>query len=180
MARYAMVLDTRRCVGCHSCTVACKVHNELPVDMIYNCVTTVGPTGVYPDLHMVHVPLLCMHCATSPCVESCPTCASQQQADGVVFVEDGKCVGCQACIMACPYGARVMNHASGAVQQCDFCKDRVAAGKKPHCVATCHQKARIFGDLDDENSEVARLVHGEKTVRLLEELNTEPHAFYIY
>jgi Fe-S-cluster-containing dehydrogenase component len=180
MARYAMVIDTRRCVGCHSCTVACKVGNDLPVDMIYNIVTTVGPTGVYPDLHMVHLPLLCMHCANSPCVDTCPTCASQQREDGVVFVEDQKCVGCQACVMACPYGARIPNAQSGAVQKCDFCKDRVDEGKNPLCVNTCHQKARIFGDLDDVDSEVYHLVNNEKVTRLLEDLNTEPHVFYIY
>ncbi len=181
MARYAMVIDTRSCIGCHSCTVACKVHNDLPVEIIYNPVTTVGPTGVYPDLHMVHIPLLCMHCDNAPCVDACPTCASQRRdKDGIVFVEDEKCVGCLACVMACPYGARIKNHATGAVQKCDFCKDRVDLGMNPHCVNTCHQKARIFGDLDDPESEVAKLVNGENAVRLLGELNTEPYVFYIY
>lgn len=181
MARYAMVIDTRSCIGCHSCTVACKVHNDLPVEIIYNPVTTVGPTGVYPDLHMVHIPLLCMHCDNAPCVDACPTCASQRRdKDGIVFVEDEKCVGCLACVMACPYGARIKNHETGAVQKCDFCKDRVDLGMKPHCVNTCHQKARIFGDLDDPESEVSKLVNGENAVRLLGELNTEPYVFYIY
>lgn len=180
MARYAMVLDTGRCVGCHSCTVACKVHNELPVEMIYNPVTTVGPTGVFPDVHMLHVPLLCMHCENPPCVDACPTFASQRRDDGIVFVDEEKCVGCKACVMACPYGARVSNHKKGTVQKCDFCKDRVDAGKEPHCVKTCHQRARTFGDLDDKNSEVYKLVHGKHTVRLLAELNTDPYVFYIY
>ena len=180
MARYAIVFDLRHCVGCHSCTVACRVNNELPIDMIYNPVTTVGPTGVYPNVSMVNVPLICMHCNTPPCVDACPTGASQRRDDGIVFVEDKKCVGCLACVMACPYGARVKNHETGAVQKCDFCKDRVDAGEQPYCVRTCHQKARIFGDLDDETSEVYRLVNGERTVRLLAELGTEPYAFYIY
>lgn len=180
MARYAMVLDTRRCIGCHSCTVACKVNNELPVDMIYNPVTTVGPTGVFPHLHMVHVPLLCMHCDNPPCVDACPTKASQRRDDGIVFVDDNKCVGCKACVLACPYGARIPNPETGSVQKCDFCKDRVDQGLLPYCVLTCHQKARTFGDLDDPSSEVYKLVHGEHVVRLLAELDTEPHAFYIY
>lgn len=180
MARYAIVLDTRRCVGCHSCTVACKVHNDLPVDMIYNPVTTIGPTGVFPNVHMVHIPLLCMHCGNPPCVDACPTGASQQRADGIVFVDDRKCVGCKACVMACPYGARIPNHEKGTVQKCDFCMERVDAGKEPHCVKTCHQKARSFGDLEDETSEVYKLVNGEHAVRLLAELGTEPFAFYIY
>ncbi len=179
MARYAMVLDTRRCVGCHSCTVACRVHNDLPLEMIYNPVVTVGPIGVFPNVHMAHLPLLCMHCGNSPCVDACPTGASQQRPDGIVFVEEKKCISCKACVMACPYGARVCNHEKGTVQKCNFCMDRVDEGKLPHCVKTCHQKARIFGDLEDETSEVYKLVNSKHPVRLLGELNTEPYAFYI-
>ena len=179
MARYAIVLDTRRCIGCHSCTVACKVKNELPIDMIYNPVTTVGPIGNFPNVHMIHLPLVCMHCGNPPCVECCPTGASQQRADGIVWVDEKKCVGCLACVMACPYGARVPNPEKGIVQKCDFCMDRVQAGKEPHCVQTCHQRARIFGDLEDENSEVFKLVNREAVNRLLPELGTEPYAFYI-
>ncbi len=180
MARYAMVIDTRSCIGCHSCTVACKVHNNLPVDMIYNPVTTVGPTGVYPNLHMAHIPLLCMHCEQTPCVNACPTGASQRRADGIVWIEESKCVGCKTCVMVCPYGARVSNHEKGTVQKCDFCFDRVDKGSIPRCVQSCHQKARIFGDLDDETSEVFKLVNGEHAVRLLDDLGTEPYVFYIY
>ncbi|MCB8814813.1 4Fe-4S dicluster domain-containing protein [Desulfosporosinus shakirovi] len=180
MARYAMVIDTRSCIGCHSCTVACRVHNNLPVDMIYNPVTTVGPTGVYPNLHMAHIPLLCMHCEQTPCVNSCPTGASQRREDGIVWIEESKCVGCKTCVMVCPYGARVSNHEKGTVQKCDFCFDRVDKGSIPRCVQSCHQKARIFGDLDDETSEVFKLVNGEHAVRLLDDLGTEPYVFYIY
>ena len=179
MARYAMVIDVRLCVGCHSCTVACKVHNDLPVDIIYNPVTTVGPTGVFPNLQMYNIPLLCMHCGNSPCVDSCPTGASQQREDGIVFVDEKKCVGCKACYMACPYGARVYNKKKGVIQKCDFCKDRVDVGKLPYCVQTCHQKARVFGDLDDPSSEVYKMVNGEHAVRLMGELGTEPYVFYI-
>ncbi|TGE39927.1 4Fe-4S dicluster domain-containing protein [Desulfosporosinus fructosivorans] len=178
--RYAMVIDTRSCIGCQSCTVACKVHNNLPVDMIYNPVTTVGPTGVYPNLHMAHIPLLCMHCENAPCVNACPTGASQRRDDGIVWVDESKCVGCKSCVMACPYGARVSNHEKGTVQKCDFCFDRVDKGNVPRCVQSCHQKARIFGDLEDETSDVFKLVNGEHAVRLLDELGTEPYVFYIY
>ena len=179
MARYAMVMDTRRCIGCQSCTVACRVNNELPLDMIYNPVTTVGPVGVFPNIHMTYLPLICMHCANPPCVECCPTGASQQRLDGIVWVDQNKCVGCKACVMACPYGARIPNHEKGVVQKCDFCLERVEAGKAPWCVKTCHQKARIFGNLDDPSSEVHQLVYREGAVRLLEELGTEPQVYYI-
>ena len=180
MTRYAMVLDTRLCIGCESCTVACKVNNELPVDMIYNPVTTVGPVGVYPDLHMTHIPLLCMHCDNPPCVSCCPTGASQQREDGVVWVDPDKCIGCKACVLACPYDARTPNQETGVVNKCDFCIDRVEEGLEPYCVKTCHQRARIFGDLDDPNSEVSKLVNKYNVRQLLPELGTEPHVFYIY
>ena len=179
MARYAIVLDARRCVGCHACTVACKTNNDLPLDMIFNPVTTVGPTGSFPDLHMFHLPLLCMHCENPPCVDCCPTGASKKREDGIVWVDEDQCVGCKACVMACPYGARVPNLEKGVVQKCDFCLDRVQQGKDPYCVTTCHQQARIFGDLEDKNSEVYQLVHNNKTSQLLVELGTDPHGFYI-
>ena len=179
MTRYAMILDTRRCIGCQSCTVACRVNNELPLDMIYNPVTTVGPVGVFPHVHMLHYPLLCMHCENPPCVSACPTGASQQADDGIVWVEAAKCIGCKACIQACPYNARHHNHTTGTVNKCDFCKDRTREGLEPYCVKTCHQRARSFGDLDDPNSEVRRLYDSTMTVQLLPELGTEPSVYYI-
>lgn len=179
MARYAMVIDLERCIGCHSCTVACRTHNELPVEMIYNPVMTIGPKGKFPHVSLGHLPLLCMHCAEPPCVDCCPTGASQQRADGVVFVEQAKCVGCKTCIMSCPYGARKVNRETCTVVKCDFCKDRLDQGLMPHCVNTCHQKARVFGDIEDPESEVYKLVNSSKTRRIHEELGTEPHVFYI-
>jgi len=179
MTRYAMVMDTRRCIGCQSCTVACKINNELPIEMIYNPVVTVGPQGIYPHLHMNHYPLICMHCDNPPCVNACPTGASQQSEDGIVWVDAKKCMGCKACIQACPYHSRHLNRATGAVQKCDFCKDRVRQGEEPYCVQTCHQRARIFGDLDDQKSEISLLVNSIETSRFLVERGTDPQVYYI-
>ncbi len=179
MTHYAMILDTRRCIGCQSCTAACKINNELPIDMIYNPVTTVGPAGIYPNLHMTHIPLLCMHCENPPCVSACPTGASQQAQEGTVWVEESRCIGCKACIQACPYHARHINHITGTTYKCDFCKNRVQLGLEPYCVKTCHQRARIFGDLDDPNSEISRLFNMTMTVQLLSELDTNPSVYYI-
>jgi len=179
MTRFAMIMDTRRCIGCHSCTVACKVKNELPVDMIYNPVFTPPPIGVFPNVHMNFYPLICMHCDEPPCVECCPTGASQQSEDGIVWVDPDKCIGCKACIQACPYHARHLNRVTGVVQKCDFCKEPAREGLEPYCVKTCHQRARIFGDLDDPQSAVSRLLNSIHSVQLLPELGTDPQVYYI-
>lgn len=179
MTRYAMVMDTRRCIGCDSCTIACKVWNELPLDVMYCPVITDGPHGVYPHVHMTHIPLICMHCEDAPCVHACPTGASKQDDDGIVWVEERTCISCGACIAACPYNARHRDTEKGVVVKCNFCMDRVRDGQEPFCVKTCHQRARIFGDLDNEKSEVSVLVNSLRTERLYEDLGTEPQVYYI-
>ena len=106
MTRYAMVIDQRRCIGCHSCTVACRTWNDLPLDIIYNPVVTEGAQGKWPHVHRTYTPTLCMHCANPECVPCCPTGASQQDDDGVVWVDSKKCMACKVCVNACPYGMR--------------------------------------------------------------------------
>ena len=179
MARFTMIMDTRRCIGCHSCTVACKVNNELPVDMIYNPVFTFGPNGVFPHVSMTYYPLICMHCENPPCVGCCPSGASQQDADGIVWVGQNTCIGCKACIQACPYRARHANVKTGTIQKCDFCKERAREGLEPFCVQTCHQRARIFGDLDNPESEVSHMKNSMHTLQLLPEIGTDPQVYYI-
>ncbi len=184
MAHYGMVMDQRRCIGCQSCTVACRAWNDLPLDIIYNPVVTEGVQGAYPNVHETWTPLICMHCVNAPCVACCPTGASQKDPDtGIVFVDSAKCMGCKVCVNACPYGARdtsgMVSHLEGYVRKCNFCRDRVARGEQPYCVATCHQRARIFGDLDDPGSDISKLVGSVGTYRLLEEYGTEPSVYYI-
>lgn len=179
MTRYAMVIDQRRCIGCQSCTVACRTWNDLPVDTIYNPVVSEGVQGHFPNVHLTFTPLLCMHCENAPCTGCCPTGASQQDEDGIVWVDETKCMGCKVCVNACPYGARSVNEEEGFVRKCTFCKDRVRDGDQPYCVATCHQKARIFGDLDDPESEVSKLVGSLKTERIFTDLGTDPQVYYI-
>ena len=185
MTRYAMVIDQRRCIGCHSCTVACRTWNDLPLDIIYNPVVTEGAQGKWPHVHRTYTPTLCMHCANPECVPCCPTGASQQDDDGVVWVDSKKCMACKVCVNACPYGMRDTSvlgpRLHRFVRKCTFCKDRRAEepGSMPYCVQTCHQKARIFGDLDDPNSEVSKLVNSLHTERLFTEHGTEPEVYYI-
>ena len=179
MTRWAMVIDLRRCIGCQACTVACQMGNDLPLGMFWNIVTTVRPEGKFPALTYHHFPRLCYHCANPPCVPCCPTGASTQREDGIVFSDPDKCIGCGACIMSCPYGARTLNKQRGIAQKCTFCADSIAEGMQPFCVSTCHQRARIFGDLDDTNSEVYQLVNTKNVFQLMPELGTDPHVYYI-
>ena len=187
MARMCMVIDQRRCIGCQSCTVACRTWNDLPMDIIYNPVLCEGTTGTWPNVHRNYLPTLCMHCENPECVPCCPTGASQQDEDGTVWVDYKKCMGCKVCVNACPYGMRdtstspYVKRFDQYVRKCTFCRDRRhdEPGKDPYCVQTCHQKARIFGDLDDPNSEVSKLIGSVETFRLLEELGTEPQIYYI-
>ena len=130
MTRYAMVIDQRRCIGCHSCTVACRTWNDLPLDIIYNPVVTEGAQGKWPHVHRTYTPTLCMHCANPECVPCCPTGASQQDDDGVVWVDSKKCMACKVCVNPCPYGMRDTSvlgpRLHRFVRKCTFCKDRRA------------------------------------------------------
>lgn len=179
MTRWAMVIDLKKCVGCQACTIACQMKNELPLGMFWNIVTTVGPSGKFPYVNYYHLPRPCFHCDDPPCVHCCPTGASVKNEDGIVKVDEEKCVGCGACVIACPYGARTKNEELGVVQKCTFCPDNIKQGLEPFCVSTCHQRARIFGDLSNPDSEVHRLVHTENTVQIMPELGTDPHVYYI-
>jgi Fe-S-cluster-containing dehydrogenase component len=179
MARLAMVIDLRRCIGCQACTIACQMGNDLPLGMFWNLVTTVGPKGNYPTSSLYHIPRPCFHCANPPCVPCCPTGASRQRDDGIVIVDQDKCIGCGACIMSCPYGARTRNKELGVTQKCTFCADLIEQGMEPYCVSACHQRARIFGDLDESESEVCQLMNTDNTTQLMPELGTDPHVYYI-
>ena len=185
MTRYAMVIDNRRCIGCHSCTVACRTWNKLPIDIIYNPVLTEGVKGTWPNVHREWTPMLCQHCAKPACVPACPTGASIQDEDGTVWVDYKKCMACKVCVNACPYGMRDVSKTEEFfhrfVRKCTFCRNarQLDPDAQPYCVKTCHQKARIFGDLDDPNSEVSKIVASVKTERLLEDLGTEPQIYYV-
>lgn len=205
MTRYGMVIDLKKCIGCHFCSVACKTENGIGQGS-WSHVDTVGEsrtdtaTGEYPNLKMVYLPVLCMHCQDAPCVEVCPTGACYQREDGIVMVDYDKCVGCRYCIVACPYQARYYNeerggyfaaepasgekpgyqpHKLGVTEKCTLCVHRVEREQNPACVEVCPMGARIFGDLDDPESEVCRLITYKRGTRLLEELGTEPSVYYL-
>ena len=150
---YAIVTDLNRCVGCFACNAACKTVNNVPIGNFWTKVLRVGPTPKYegaqsPDVEMYFLPLQCQHCKNPECVKVCPTKASHVAADGTVQIDKEKCIGCQFCVMACPYGVRYLNEAEGVVEKCTLCEQQIANGELPQCVAQCGGRAKYFGDLD--------------------------------
>ncbi|MCL5039846.1 MAG: 4Fe-4S dicluster domain-containing protein [Firmicutes bacterium] len=155
MARFAMLVDLRRCVGCQACTVACQQQWGLEPEQRFTKVESVE-YGQFPQVSRRFVTTQCMHCDNPPCQEVCPTGATYKRQDGIVVIDEDKCVGCQYCLTACPYGARTYNEKRSIVQKCSFCAVRLGAGQEPACVNTCLGQARIFGDLDDPKSAIAK------------------------
>ena len=184
--RYAMAIDLRKCIGCMSCVVACKSEFGVPLG-VWRTWVKVADKGTYPNTRRVFMPRLCNHCDYPVCVRNCPTQATFKHKDGFVLQRYNRCIGCRTCVVACPYNARHllpekrtdMNLPHAVVDKCTFCVHRVKRGLVPACVQACVGGARIFGDLNDPDSEVARLVSKQPVTVLKPELGTSPSVFYI-
>lgn len=176
--RYGMLIDAARCIHCGACVVACKAENDVPDDCNRNWLEE-HAFGAYPELRVVMSPAQCMQCDDAPCVRVCPTGASHRDRNGVVQVDTDDCIGCRYCIEACPYNARYFDERSGTVDKCTFCSHRVAAGQEPACVETCPTRTRVFGDLDDPGSEIARLAASGRVEVRLPAAGTQPKVFFL-
>ena len=153
MTHYAIVTDLNRCVGCLACSVACKALNNVPVGNFWNKTLRIGPNpieegGQFPDVYTYFLTVQCQHCENPECVAVCPTEASHVIEDGTVQIDKSKCIGCQFCAMACPYGVRYLNEEERVVEKCTLCEQTISQGELPACVAQCGGLARFFGDLD--------------------------------
>lgn len=204
--RYGMVVDTKSCIGCHTCAVTCKGENGVPDDIWWNRILTVGgddmdtPAGEFPSLKMSFLPLACQHCENPACIKVCPVGATYKDAEtGIVRQDYDKCIGCRMCMSACPYtGVRSFNweepnyaigfatgdadvpsHQKHTVEKCTLCYHRTAHGEEPECVGACPARARYFGDLNDPDSEVSRLVREREHMQLLPEMGTNPSVYYL-
>ena len=178
MARFAMAIDTKKCVGCMDCVVACKTENDVPEGFNRDWIVY-DVNGAYPTLNMEIRSERCNHCSEPPCVSCCPTGASHVHSlGGVVLVDHDVCIGCKACLASCPYDARFV-HPDGYADKCTFCIHRVEKGLQPACVAVCPTYCMYFGDLDDPNSEVSRLLKSRKNHAVLPEAGTKPQIFYM-
>ncbi len=176
--RYAMVIDLNRCIGCHACSVACKAEFDVPVG-VWRSWVTYGERGTYPDAVLSFLPRLCNHCEDAPCIPVCPTGATYQRDDGVVVIKEERCIGCGYCVEACPYEMRFLHPETKVASKCDFCVHRVDQGLEPACVQTCLGTARIFGDMNDPNSEVSQILKKEKVHQIRPDFGTEPRVFYV-
>lgn len=179
MVRYGMVFDLRYCVRSRSCYVACKVANGIsPSKRGYRRLSYLEyEEGEYPSVLRHFIQLPCMQCEDPVCVKVCPTGALYKNDDGIVLVDGERCDGCGHCVVACPYGACYIDEERGVVDKCDFCFER---GTRPACVDACQSQSIFFGDLDDPESEVSKLVSSGKAKPLLPELGMGPKVFYVW
>lgn len=200
-SRYGMGIQVDRCIGCLRCSEACKVENKVPKGNHFfrtwveryiikreNNVTVQLvergeeeysiPAPEKDTLRSFFVPKLCNHCTNPPCAQVCPVGATFLTEEGVVLVDDDRCIGCGYCIQACPYGARYMHPVKRVADKCTFCYHRVKKGKPPVCVMVCPTQARVFGDLNSLASPLARVIRMKNIHVLKPYLNTEPKVFY--
>ena len=203
---YGFTIDTKRCIGCHTCSVGCRMENNVPAEMWWNRVLTNGgelmdlPAGRFPQTTMSYLPVACQHCENPACVKVCPVGATYKDAEtGAVRQDYDKCIGCRMCMAACPYsGIRSYNweepkyytgvafgdadvpaHQKHTVEKCTMCWHRLAKGEQPFCIDICPERARKFGDFDDPTSEVAQLLAKRQYKQLLPEKGTRPSVYYL-
>ncbi len=180
MTQMSLVIDLDRCIGCESCTVACKQENGVRLGSFWSKVLKMGPYGKFPNLEMYFLSVLCQHCKNPQCTQVCPTGASYKREDGIVLIDKDKCIGCQYCLMACPYGVRTYNKEEGVVEKCTLCAHLVDIGEEPACVKTCIGKSRIFGDIDDPRSEVSlKIKAAGENLHTLADVGNSPSIRYI-
>jgi tetrathionate reductase subunit B len=179
---YGFVIDATRCIDCRACLVACRAENDVPLDATRIWVYDLGVQGTFPNVKQQFVPYNCMHCDEPPCVEVCPSEATYKRPqDGLVVIDEQACIGCALCVPACPYHARFINPTTGKADKCNACLQRVEQGEAPACVATCIGGARLFGDLNDPNSDVSVALRNAKRVTRLPApgVDTGPNIYYI-
>lgn len=175
---YGFVIDNRKCIGCHACSTACKSENEVPLGVHRTWVKTVE-RGIYPDVRRSFQVTRCNHCDNPPCVRICPVTAMYQRTDGIVEFDKDVCIGCKACMQACPYDAIHIDPETRTAAKCHYCSHRVEVGLEPACAVVCPTHAIVAGDLDDPTSEIARLVQSAKTTVRKPEQGTAPKVLYI-
>ncbi len=178
MANYGFIIDNRRCIGCHACTVACKSEHQVPIGVNRTWVKYVEK-GTFPTSRRLFSVLRCNHCNDAPCVEICPVTALYRRADGIVDFDNRRCIGCKACMQACPYDALYIDPETQTAAKCNYCAHRVDVGLEPACVVVCPTQAIVSGDLDDPQSRIAQIKNRHQVTARKVEKGTLPQLFYI-
>ena len=178
MPNYGFAIDLRKCIGCHACTIACKAEHDIPVG-VNRCWVKTVEKGTFPDTRRFFFPVLCNQCDEAPCAKICPTNALFKRRDGIVDLHGDSCIGCRACMVACPYDQLFIDPNTHTAEKCNFCANRVENELLPACVSVCPTECRIFGDLDDPTSEVAQIAQREAMSVRKPEKGTIPKVFYI-
>lgn len=193
-----MVIDLDLCIGCNACTMACKAEHGTGPGVFWSKVLE-RESGRTPHVERIFLPVLCNHCENPPCLQVCPTLATYQDGDGIVQIDYEKCIGCRACMAACPYQSRAyvrkedhyfpdtaiphgvdeLRGHEGVVQKCTLCHERVRRGEDPACVEVCPTSCRTFGDPDDPEGPLAPLLASERRFELLPEIGTRPRVHYL-
>lgn len=198
---YGIAIDIDKCIGCGNCARACKIENDIPVEPFYfrnwveqytitneQEILVSSPNGgidgfkqPVPDEDIYKtffVPKMCNHCADSPCTQVCPVGASFDSPEGIVLVDQNYCIGCGYCVQACPYGCRYIHPEKGVADKCTLCYHRLEKGLDPACMMICPTHARIYGDLNDKNSEVSLFLKEHNCAVLKPQLNTHAKLYY--
>ncbi len=175
---YGFVIDNRKCIGCHACSTACKSENEVPLGVQRTWVKSVEH-GQFPDVTRSFQVTRCNHCDNPPCVRICPVTAMYQRDNGIVEFDSAVCIGCKACMQACPYDAIYIDPETKTAAKCHMCSQRVDLALEPACVVVCPEHAILFGDTDDPASEISRALSAHHTTVRKPEQGTAPKLFYI-
>jgi Fe-S-cluster-containing dehydrogenase component/formate-dependent nitrite reductase membrane component NrfD len=178
MPNYGFAIDLRKCIGCHACTIACKAEHDIPIG-VNRCWVKTVEKGTFPETRRFFFPVLCNQCDEAPCAKICPTNALFKRPDGIVDLHGDSCIGCRACMVACPYDQLFIDPNTHTAEKCNFCANRVENDLLPACVSVCPTECRIFGDLDDPASEVAQIAQREASSVRKPEKGTIPKVFYI-
>lgn len=176
--QYGFVIDNRKCIGCHACTVACKSEHDVPIGVNRTWVKQTEK-GEFPNTRRVFSVLRCNHCTNAPCVSICPTEALFIREDGIVDFDARRCIGCKSCMQACPYDALYIDPETHTAAKCNYCAHRTDIGLEPACVNVCPEEAIVSGDLEDPESKISKLVAGEQVTVRKAEKGTQPNVFYI-
>ncbi|MFB6155773.1 MAG: 4Fe-4S dicluster domain-containing protein [Haloferacaceae archaeon] len=178
ITNYGFVIDNRKCIGCHACTVACKAEHDDPIGVNKTWVKYIEK-GEFPNTNRNFSVMRCNHCNDSPCTDVCPVTALWEREDGIVDFDSERCIGCKACMQGCPYDALYIDPETSTAAKCNYCSHRVDAGREPACVVVCPEDAIIAGDMENPDTEIAETVSRQEVQARKPEKGTEPKLFYV-